>query len=148
MTRKASPLVDGLGVVGALFTVAGGAVHLREWLDGYKDVPSALDGAFVVKLGFPVNAALSALLAAFIGYVILRPVPMRTFVTAFTAGLVFQVGALLALFISRTDSGLLGWSEPQWTSGATQARFVEAVAIAALAGALALMAIEPKDSEP
>ena len=50
-------------VPAALFVLAGGYVHAREWLDTYRHVPSSVDGAFVVKAGFPVDVVASLVLA-------------------------------------------------------------------------------------
>ena len=57
--RPASPLLLAL----AALVAAGGYVHLREWLGSYRSLPSAVPGAAVVKVGFPITAAISVVLA-------------------------------------------------------------------------------------
>jgi hypothetical protein len=47
----------------ALFTAAGGYVHLREWVHTYRAIPASAPGSALVRIGFPVNAAASAVLA-------------------------------------------------------------------------------------
>lgn len=128
-------------IAAALFVAAGGFVHLREWLDLYRDIPASTPGAAVVRIGFPVNAALSALLsgallvAAFRG---LRPARYLVGVV-----LAFQVGSLAALVLSRTGS-VFGWSEPIWTRGADQARAVGIGAVICLVAVAAVTAAQQR----
>lgn len=127
-----------LAVEGALFVAAGGLVHLREWVDTYRDVPSAAPGALVVTLGFPVNAAASLLLAA--ALVVAAVKVRRLLPAAIAANLALQLGSLAALVLSRQAS-IFGWSEPRWTAGAKQTLVVELAALAHLAalGGLAVL---------
>ncbi len=62
-TRYTAPLV----VLAGAFVAAGGYVHLREWFETYRLVPSTAAGAAVVRMGFPVNAAASAVFAVLLG---------------------------------------------------------------------------------
>ncbi len=121
-----APLVAAASV----FVLAGGWIHLREWLDGYRDVPSTVPGAEVVTVGFPVNAAASVLAAgALVVALFLRRrwLPAVVGVTA-----LFQVGSLAVLVLSRRGS-FLGWEEPVWTMAAEQTRAVEIGALLCLA---------------
>jgi len=132
--RPTAPLVLAI----AAFVAAGGYVHLREWLDTYRDIPSSVPGSAVVRLGFPINAAISFVLAAVLVVVAVRASRsnrVTNVVLAVTA--LFQAGSLATLILSRTDS-VLGWSEAVWTRGADQSRAVEIGALVLLAGVAAL----------
>lgn len=135
MRRNSTPLV----LAAALFVGAGGFVHLREWLDTYRDVPADAPGAAVVRLGFPLSAGLSVLVVAALVLTAFRLRRLAPFVLI--GALLFQAGALAALIVSRTGS-LVGWSEEGWTLGADQARAVEIGAMVVLALVVALAAGE------
>ncbi len=125
-TRHRVPLV----LAAAAFIAAGGYVHLREWLDTYRHVPSDAAGSFVVRIGFPVNAAISLLVAVAL---VATLFVARRFSHYVVAGAVsFQVASLGILVATRTGS-VLGWTEPIWTPGADQTRAVEIGALVALA---------------
>src|SRR4051812_41373092 len=49
MRRVTTPLI----LIAALFVLAGGYVHLREWQDTYRSLPSIVPGRDVVRIGFP-----------------------------------------------------------------------------------------------
>lgn len=132
--RPATPLL----VLGAVFVAAGGVVHLREWLDIYRDVPATLPGAAVVRVGFPTNALASLVFAglllavAFASRRIARGVAL--------ACLAFQAASLAALIASRTGT-VFGWMETGWSRGANQTRAVEIGAMVSLVAAIALMGV-------
>lgn len=115
---------------------AGGFVHARDWLDIYRQVPSDLAGAAVVRVGFPINVATSALLV--LALVACAATRSRFTSIVAAAGLVFQGGALATLIKSRTGS-VFGWSEPAWTLGADQSRAVEIGALIALSAVLMII---------
>jgi len=120
---------------------AGGYVHLREWLDTYRLIPSEVPGAVVVKVGFPINAAVSFVLAAVLVAVALRATrPSRGANVVLGVTALFQAASLATLILSRTDS-VFGWSEAVWTRGADQSRAVEIGALLALAGIVGLQAM-------
>lgn len=119
-------------VAAAVFTAAGGYVHLREWLDTYRDVPVSAPGAALVRIGFPINAGVSVLVAAVLLGCALRATRLTP--VAVAAAALFQAGSLITLILTRTGS-VLGWSEPVWTHGADQTRAVEIGALLALAAA-------------
>ena len=126
----------------AIFSAAGGYIHLREWLEGYRGLPASTPGGWVPRIGFLVNAGASFLLA---GVLLLVAFKLRRLVVpAVIASIGFQAGALAALIVSRTDS-VFGWSEPVWTLGANQTRAVElgALAILGVAGGLAAATRRP-----
>lgn len=128
----------------AAFVTAGGFIHLREWLDIYRHVPEAAAGAAVVRVGFPVNAAVSVLVAAALAFCAWRRRRISPTVVALAAAL--QVASLGALITTRTSS-LFGWAEASWTTGANQARAVEIGALLSLAAVGALAAAERRPPE-
>ena len=129
--RFTTPMV----VVSAMFIGAGGFIHLREWLDVYRQVPASTPGAAVVRIGFPLVAAASAVLVIALVLVFRRP--SRLTQPLIFAAIAFQAVALATLIATRVGS-VFGWSEPARTPGAEQTRAVEAAAIFAL---LALSAL-------
>ena len=133
--RFTTPMV----VLSAMFIGAGGFVHLREWLDVYREVPASAPGAAVVRIGFPLNAAASLLLVISLVLVFRRP--SRLTQPVILAAIAFQAASLATLIATRVGS-VFGWSEPTWTPGAEQTRAVEAAAIVAL---LALAALSRRD---
>jgi len=135
--RPMTPLLLAIaGLVGA-----GGYVHLREWLGSYRSLPSAVPGSAVVKVGFPVTAAISAVLAVVLIVMALRRQDWnRTAAVVLGVTAIFQAVSLAVLILSRTDS-VLGWSEPAWTRGADQIRAVEIGALICLAQVAGLRAM-------
>lgn len=132
MERK---LTTPLAAAAALFVAAGGFVHLREWLEVYRDVPDSVSGSEVVTAGFPITAAASVLaVLALLGAALWRPAWLRIVAAATLA---FQASAIGALIISREDS-LFGWMEPTYNQAAEQALTVEIGAVLALGALLAL----------
>jgi hypothetical protein len=131
MKRTSAPLV----IAAAVFVAAGGVIHLREWLDSYRDLPSGVPGAAVVKVGFPVNAAVSAVVAVALVATLFTMRDRAVYVVF--AAIAFQAVSLASLIISRTGS-LFGWMEPVWTDGANQIRAVEIAALVALVASLAV----------
>jgi len=134
LQRRTTPLV----AAAAVFVAAGGFIHLREWLDTYRNVPSSVPGAAVVRVGFPINAGLSLLLA--IALVITMAAYRRFAPLVVGAAVLFEAGSLITLILSRTGN-VAGWMEPVWTDGANETRAVEIGAMAALAAVVALVAL-------
>ncbi len=129
--RHTTPLV----FLAMMFIAAGGVIHLREWLETYRHVPTGAAGAALVRVGFPLNAVASLLLAGGLGFTVWRR--SRYTPHAMVAAAVFQLVSLAALIATRTGS-LLGWSEPIWTGGAEQTRAVEIGALLLLAAIAAI----------
>ena len=137
--RRTTPLV----LVAAVFVAAGGFIHLRDWLDIYRNVPSSVAGAGVVRVGFPVNVGVSVVLAVALVVTVFR---WRRFAPAVVgATLVFQAASLAALIVSRTGS-LAGWMEHAWTEGANQTRAVEIGALVALTAVVAIVGAQSQAS--
>ncbi len=134
LRRPTTPLV----VAAAAFVGAGGFIHLRDWLDIYRRVPASAPGAAVVRVGFPINAGLSLLLAVAL---VVTMFAFRRFAPLVVgASVVFEAGSLGVLILSRTGN-VAGWMEPVWTDGANQTRAVEIGAMAALAAVVAVVAL-------
>ena len=131
MRRFTTPLV----LASAALITAGGYIHLREWLETYRDVPSEAPGAFIVRIGFPLNAAVSLLLAIALVATVFVVRRFQPLVVA--SAFLFQAGSLAVLIGTRIDT-VFGWTEPGWTTGASQTRAVEIAAMMCLPGALVL----------
>ena len=125
-------ITNALILASAALIAAGGFIHLREWLETYRDVPSEAPGAFVVRVGFPVNAGLSFVLALALLTTVL--VARRFQLVTIAAAFGFQAGSLAVLIGTRAGT-VLGWTEPTWTPGANQTRAVEIGALLCLAAA-------------
>lgn len=117
----------------AAYVVAGGYIHVREWLGVYRFVPTSAPGAPLVRIGFPVNVALSMVLAVVLVAAAVR-LP-RLIVPAVVGTMAFQAASLAFLIGSRIGT-VFGWSEPVWTAAAAQARGVEIGALLTLAAAV------------
>lgn len=102
------------------FVVIGGLVHLQLWRSGYKGIP-------YVGNAFLLNVALAGVIAA----AVLARSDWRVNLT----GVVFSLGSLVALVMSRTV-GFLGFMERAWTDRAVQATTAEIGAIVALAAVM------------
>ena len=119
-------------VVAAAAVALGGLVHLREWLEVYRDIPAEVPGSALVRIGFPLDAITSGLAA-----VVLIVAALERWVTLWLVAIgvaAFQMSALLVLVLTRSGT-VLGWSEPVWTPAATQSLVLEIAALAALAAA-------------
>ncbi len=111
-----------LRTIVALLLLLGGLVHLRLYLDGYREVPD-------IRLGrsFLLNAAASG--AAAVAVVLWRNR------LSLLAGAAVAAGTLGAFAVSRTDSGIFGFSEKglQPSPEALVALVVEVLAVAVAA---------------
>ncbi|WP_436793666.1 hypothetical protein [Actinospongicola halichondriae] len=139
-TRLTTPLV----VASVAFVAAGGYVHLTEWLDVYRDVPSSVPGAEVVTIGFPVHVAMSVVAVVALAATAWRAQRLLWVVVAATA--MFQAGALAVLILSRTGT-VLGWTEPTWNDAANTSRAVEIGALVCLATLGALLVLTRQRTE-
>ena len=135
MRRTRGPIV----LAAAAYVLAGGFVHLREWLDLYRYLPASVPGSAVVRLGFPINVALSVMAAA--ALVFTARASTRWAWMAVIGSVLFQAGSLAAVIRSRMGS-LLGWSELGWTRAAKQSLLVEVAALAMLVALGAIIQLE------
>jgi len=101
----------------ATFLLVGGGIHLDLWRSGYRGID------YIGPL-FVANVAVSALLVLAL---LIRPN-----VRVAIAGILFAVGSIAALVLSRT-TGLLGFTERAWTHMAVQATTAEFGAVIAMA---------------
>jgi hypothetical protein len=104
-------------VAAATFVLAGGALHLDLWRDGYRAIE------YIGPL-FIANAVVSALLVLAL---LVRPGALVAL-----AGVAFSLGSLVALVLSRT-TGLLGFTERGWSEMAVQVTTAEVGAVVAIA---------------
>lgn len=131
-----------LTFVAVLFVAAGGFVHLREWLETYRDVPARVPGSEVVVIGFPLHVAASVLaVAALVGAAGWKPAWLRIVAVGTAA---FQASALAVLVATR-EGTVLGWTEPTYTRGAEQSLAVEIGALVMLAALVGLDALRRRD---
>lgn len=91
-------LVLGGRVVAAVLVLIGGYIHLKLYFDGYRDIPNANLGR-----SFLLNAA-AALVVAVVLVVWRSPL-------ALVLGLVLVNATLLGFGMSRTSSGIFGFTE-------------------------------------
>ena len=127
----------------AAFTAGGGYVHLTEWLDTYRDIPSWAPGSWLVRIGFPVNGVVS--LVAAVALVLAATKLPKLATPAIIGTFLFQAGSLFFLIGSRTGT-VLGWTEPVWTPGAEQSRALEIAALVSLLVAAALDRVQRRST--
>jgi len=106
-----------------LFVLVGGGVHLQLWRTGYRGIE------YIGPL-FIANVVVSGLLTL--------AILLRGNVRVALAAMLFSVGSIVALVMSRT-TGLLGFTEREWTHLAVQATTAEIGALAALCLLLAVL---------
>ncbi|MDP1793997.1 MAG: hypothetical protein Q8K63_07640 [Acidimicrobiales bacterium] len=133
------PVSRPLLVLVALYTAANGYVHLQQWFDGYRDIPSSVPGSWVVRLGFPINAAAAAVIVLALVAAAWR---QRGGILTVLAAAALNAGTLGMVIATRTGS-VFGWSEPVWTPGANQTRAVTIGALV-LAGIAVLTVLLPR----
>lgn len=138
-------LVAPLVALAGVFVAAGGYIHLREWLDTYRDVPASVPGSEVVTIGFPVNVATSIVAVIALAVALLWKTEWLRLVVTGVA--VFQAASLAVLVQTRNGS-FLGWTEPTWTPGAEQTLAVEIGALVALAAVVAMDTVLRRGDDP
>ena len=134
-----------LTILAALLIAAGGVVHFLEWNDAYRHLPGDVAGAALVKIGLPVNAVLSLLVA--VALVVTLFAVRRLFTATVVAAVVFQLGSLAALVVSREGS-LFGWQEATWTGAAEQSKVLEIAALVCLGAVLVTQARRHAEAPP
>ena len=127
-----------LMISSALFVAAGGFVHFREWFDTYRHLPGSVAGVAVVRVGFPIEGFVSAVVVGALVYCIARRSRFTPLVIA--GAIVFEAAALATLIATRTGN-VFGWSEHVWTLGANESRAVEIGALVALVAVAAVGAL-------
>jgi glutamate-1-semialdehyde aminotransferase len=119
--RLRSVLMAGW-LLGVCLTVAMGLIHLRVWLDGYRELP-------IIGPLFILNAICSGVLATAL---LTAPARLRAPVAIVTA--LFTAGTLMGLILSLTV-GLFGMHEVM------QAPFVVTTLVVETAGVVVLLLI-------
>jgi hypothetical protein len=122
-----------LRIVAAASVLVIGAVHLKLYFDGYRDVPNANVGRSIL-----LNAVASLVVA--VGLVVWRHW------LVLLAGLVLVDATLVAFALSRTDRGIFGFSESGFNPSPEAALAVTAE-IAAAALLLGLLVLEWSPSQ-
>lgn len=133
-TQSSTALSRVLLVSGAVLTAAGAFVHLREWLDTYRDLPAGVPGSWLVRLGFPVYVVIGVVLTAML---LVASVSLGRLVMYVSASAVMFHGVALAMLIASRTGTVFGWTEPQWTTAAEQSRAVEIGALLFLSASIA-----------
>ncbi len=114
---------NALLVLGALATIVVGAVHLQQYADFIKDVPTIGELFLLTGLGAGIVCILLATRAHALGAL---------------TGIALSAGALVSLAISRyAGSGLFDYQEPTLRTPVTIAAIAEIAAILTLAAGLA-----------
>lgn len=114
---------DTLRYAGAALTLFVGAIHLQQYLDVLRDVPT------IGEL-FLLNAAGAGVLAALL--------VTRLQVPAALGAIGLSLGSLVSILISRTEGGLFDYVEPTFRTPVALAVIAEVAAVAVLAAFLVL----------
>ncbi len=117
--------IDPLRIAIAVGSLVIGYVHLRLYLDGYKDIPIENVGR-----SFLLNIVAAGAVA-----VVVLVWPHRL---AVVAPLLLANGTLLAFALSRTDRGIFGFTERGWNPSPEAAVAVVAELTTALLAVVAL----------
>jgi hypothetical protein len=96
-------------------------------------------GADVVRVGFPINAVASAVLAVSLVGAVFMGHRVAGAIVAMSA--LFESGSLAALVWTRRAT-VFGWTESGWSRGAVQTRSAEIAALVVLAVAAAAVAAD------
>jgi len=127
-------LLFGGRVLAAVLVLVGGYIHLKLYFDGYRDVPNANLGR-----SFLLNAAAALVVAAAL-------VLWRT-VWPIVAGLVLVNATRLGFGLSRTSSGIFGFTETGFQPS-PEAAISLVVEIGAAVVLLALLYLELRTPAP
>lgn len=133
--RFTAPLIFSASALVA----AAGFVHLREWLNTYRHIPASAPGAAVVRVGFPVNAAISAgLVLALLATIFF----VRRIAPLIIAGAVAFEAASLAILIASRTGTVFGWAEPFRTRGVDQSLALEIGALVVLMATMGVRTLQ------
>jgi EamA domain-containing membrane protein RarD len=108
---------DALRRLGALATIVVGAVHLQQYADFIRDVPT-------IGVLFLLNAAGAGAVAILLA--------TRRATLAAVGAIALSAGALVSIAISMTDRGLFDYTEPTLRAPVAIAVVAEVAAIALL----------------
>ena len=126
--------LEKVGVmVAALGVAVSGGVHLRLYLDGYRDIDIERLGGINIGRSFALSVVAAVLVAEVLVVAAIRP---RLRGVASCMAVLYAAGALGAYAMTRTG-GLLGFEESEWTPEALVAKLAEA-AVVVLGGWMAV----------
>lgn len=108
-----------LPALGAILVIVVGVVHLQQYADFIKDVPT-------IGTLFALNAAAAGALVVMLAFARLRTL-------AALGGIGLSIGSLVSIAISMTDGGLFDYTEPTWRTPIVIAVVAEILAIVVLA---------------
>ena len=137
-TSWVSP-VTIVATLAAVGVAAGGILHFQIWNDRYRGskLPDGVvPGAWVVKKGFPINSALSIILAVTLLAFAFAFIPRIGRFAVLAAG-ALELGSIVFLVLSR-EASIFGWKETGWDVDAKRVLVVEIVSGLLLAAALVL----------
>lgn len=120
-----------LDALTAALVLAAGVIHFLIWRSTYRHIPSQVPGVWVVKTGFPIDAAVSIVVVIAI-IVLVRRLPLLLLAVA-----AFQAVDIAFLVLSR-EASIFGWKESGWNSDAKQVIVVEILAFVSALAAFAL----------
>jgi hypothetical protein len=133
-----TPLALAVWLASAVGVLAGGLIHLQIWNSTYRALPGGgvIPGVWVVKVGFPINTAVSVLVAIALALCAFGMVPViRRFVIPIALAL--EVSSLGALIASRQAS-IFKWTEKGYDSNAKEVLVIEIVTVVLLVAAAVL----------
>lgn len=134
---RAEPLRLGVLVVpAAAVTLLAGYVHLKLYLDGYRDIPVGNIGAqFLLNFVGAVGIA-----GGLVGAFLLRILPVWIGRLAELGGIVMAAVSLIAFFVARTSRGWFGFQDQPGLNPAPEAAIAVFSAAAAIVLGVALLA--------
>lgn len=113
------PRASLLPALGAILVIVVGAVHLQQYADFIKDVPT-------IGTLFALNSAAAGALVVMLAFARLRTL-------AALGGIALSLGSLVSIAISMTDGGLFDYTEPTWRTPIVIAVVAEILAVVVLA---------------
>jgi hypothetical protein len=125
-----------------LIAISGG-IHLRLYLDGYRDIHLDNFAGVDISRAFLLNALVAGGLAVFLIAFAATP---RLATIGELAGIAYGAGALAAYAATRTV-GLLGFEDSSWSTEARVAKFAELLLVILLTAALVISHRTPRRSE-
>ena len=134
----ARPVIRVLAVVMAASALVGGYAHLKQYNDGYRDIPVGNIGRqFLLNAIGAVVIAVGLLLVY-----VLRVLPSWVGRVAAAAGVVWGAVSLVAFFVARTSGGWFGFTDQPGLNPSPEAALAVFAEAATIALAVALLAVD------
>ncbi|MCU1353881.1 MAG: hypothetical protein JWM05_3090 [Acidimicrobiales bacterium] len=122
---------DIVRVLAAVAVLLGGIWHYQIWDKTYRGLPDQIPGVWVVKQGFPINAASSVLLAALLVATAAGVLSRLRMVVALGA-LALEASSIVVLVLTR-GRGFFRWQEKgDWGHDPKRVLAVESIAVVLL----------------